>query len=90
VAQFWSAPSQIMTAGSTILPCQADVGIIPGIWDLETARAQFDAEWTLWERSLAAFVPARDLAQVKATDQAAIELGSRLTFMPIFYALVRV
>lgn len=67
-----------------------DVGILPGIWDLETARAQFDAEWALWEQSVAAFVPASALAQAKATDQAAIESGVRLTFMPIFYALVRV
>lgn len=69
---------------------QADVGIIPGIWDLETARAQFDAEWALWARSVDAFVPARELAEARAVDQAAIESGSRLTFMPIFYALVRV
>lgn len=67
-----------------------DVGVIPGLWDPATLRSEFDAEWMLWERSLADFVPPDELAQVKAADQAAIEAGERLAFVPIFYALVRV
>jgi SAM-dependent methyltransferase len=69
---------------------QIDVGVIPGLWDPGTLRAEFDAEWALWERSLAGFVPADELAQVKAADLAAIEAGERLAFVPIFYGLVRV
>jgi len=68
----------------------AEVGLIPGLWDLATMRAQFDAEWALWERSLAGLIPDEELARVKAADLAATESGERLVFMPVFYALVRV
>jgi SAM-dependent methyltransferase len=69
---------------------QADLGLIPGLWDLATLRAQFEAEWSLWERSLTGLVPPDELARVKAADLAAIQTGERLVFMPVFYALVRV
>ena len=68
---------------------QVEVGLMTGLWDRATLRAQFDAEWALWERSLAAFVSADELARVKAADLMAIEAGERLVFMPVFYALVR-
>jgi len=67
-----------------------DVGLIPGLWDAATLRAEFDAEWALWARSLAGLVPAEELARVKAMDRAAIESGERLAFVPVFHALVRV
>jgi len=67
-----------------------EVGLISGLWDLGTLRAQFDAEWSLWERSLSGLVPPEELARVKAADLAAIETGERLVFMPVFYALVKV
>jgi SAM-dependent methyltransferase len=69
---------------------QAEVGVIPGLWDLATLRAEFDAEWGLWERSLVGAVAPAELAQVKASDLEAIEAGDRLAFVPVFYALVRV
>jgi SAM-dependent methyltransferase len=69
---------------------QVEMGVIPGLWDLSTLRAEFDAEWALWERSLAGIVPADELAIVKAADLGAVEAGERLVFMPVFYALVRV
>jgi hypothetical protein len=66
------------------------VGIIAGLWEPATLRAEFDAEWALWERSLAPFVPSAELARAKAADLAAIETGERLVFMPTFYAFVEV
>jgi len=68
---------------------QAELGVIPGLWDLPTLRAEFDREWALWERSLAGVVPADELARVRAADLAAVESGERLVFMPVFYAFVR-
>lgn len=68
----------------------AELGLIPGLWDLATLRAQFDAEWSLWERSLTGLVPSAELARIKAADLAAIQAGERLVFMPVFYALIRV
>jgi SAM-dependent methyltransferase len=69
---------------------QTEIGVIPGLWDLATLRAEFDGEWALWERSLTGLIPAGELARIKAADWAAIEAGERLAFMPVFYALIRV
>jgi SAM-dependent methyltransferase len=66
-----------------------DIGLIPGLWDLATLRLEFDAEWALWEETLADLVPPGQIAEVKATSLAAIESGERLAFLPVFYALVR-
>ncbi len=68
----------------------ADVGVIHGLWDLVTLCAEFDAEWALWDRSLAGMIPSDELARLKEADRAAIESGARLAFMPTFHALVRV
>ncbi len=67
-----------------------EVGLVPGLWDIPVYRAEFEAEWALWERTLAKFVPPHELVQVKAADWAAVESGERLVFIPLFYALVRV
>jgi SAM-dependent methyltransferase len=69
---------------------RAEVGVIPGLWDLPALSAEFDAEWGLWERSLEGLVPPDELARTKAADRAAIESGQRLVFVPVFHALVRV
>ena len=69
---------------------QVELGLIPGLWDLPTLRAQFHAEWSLWERSLAGLIPPDELARVKEADREATEIGERMVFMPVFYALVRV
>jgi SAM-dependent methyltransferase len=66
-----------------------EVGVLAGLWDPGTLRSEFEAEWALWERSLAGQVPAEELAQVKAADSAAIDAGERLVFMPVFYALAQ-
>jgi SAM-dependent methyltransferase len=67
-----------------------EVGLIPGLWDLTALRAEFDAEWALWERSLADLIPPNELSTVKAADREAIESGERFVFVPVFYALVQV
>ena len=66
----------------------ADVGVIPGLWDLATLRAELDSEWGLWERSLAGIVPPDELARLRAADRAAVDSGERLVFMPVFHALI--
>lgn len=66
-----------------------EVGVIPGLWDPETLRCQFEAEWSLWERSLSGQVAAEEMAEVKAADWAATQSGERLVFMPVFYALAQ-
>jgi SAM-dependent methyltransferase len=67
---------------------QVDVGVIPGLWDIATLRAEFDREWGLWERSLAGIVPPDEMGRLRAADRAAVESAERLVFMPVFYALI--
>lgn len=67
-----------------------ELGVIAGLSSLESLRAEFDAEWSLWRQTLAGLVPAAELARVQAADRAALDRGERLVFMPVFHALVRV
>ncbi|HSJ57992.1 MAG TPA: class I SAM-dependent methyltransferase, partial [Anaerolineae bacterium] len=69
---------------------EADVGVMAGVWDLAQLRAEDDDEWSLWEQTLAGQVPASEIEQARVSSRAAIEAGTRLVFMPVFYALVRV
>jgi hypothetical protein len=66
------------------------VGLISGLWDAPVLRAEFDAEWDLWERSYAGLVAPNELSRAKAADLEAIERGERLAYLPVFYALARV
>ena len=68
---------------------QVEVGLMPGVWDAARLRAEFEAEWSLWQRTLGPRVPAAELARARAADLAATESGERLVFVPVFYALVR-
>jgi len=67
----------------------ADVGVIPSLWDDEAMRAEFEAEWSLMERTLAGTVSEDELQHYKQVDWQAIEDGQRLIFVPIFYAMSR-
>jgi len=62
---------------------------MPGVWDAARLRAEFEAEWALWQRTLEGRVLPAELARVRAADLAATESGERLVFLPVFYALVR-
>ncbi|HSJ52213.1 MAG TPA: methyltransferase domain-containing protein [Anaerolineae bacterium] len=68
---------------------QVEVGLIPGLWDIARLRAEFEGEWSLWERTLADLVPPAELVRAKSRDLEAIERGERLVFVPVFYAFVR-
>lgn len=68
----------------------AEIGVISGLWDLATLRAEIDREWALWERSLAGLISAQELAAVQQADRAAVASGERMVFMPVFFALVNV
>lgn len=67
----------------------ANVGVIPSLWDDEALRAEFEAEWTLMERTLVGLVSEDELKRYKQLDWQAIEDGQRLIFVPVFYAMGR-
>jgi SAM-dependent methyltransferase len=68
---------------------RADVGVLASLWDPRALRENFEPEWALIERDVGAFVPEADLARARAQAWAAVETGTRLVYLPLFYALAR-
>jgi SAM-dependent methyltransferase len=78
---------------------RADVGIIPSHWDIDALRENWEQEWTWLARDVrlrpsgsgqdepAAIVSPSAFASAQNQARAAIEEGTRLVFIPIFYAV---
>jgi hypothetical protein len=62
-------------AGQWHTPARPDIG--------------FEAEWTMREQDLSNSMPSEELRRLRALDQQALENGSRMLFVPTFYALGR-
>jgi SAM-dependent methyltransferase len=68
---------------------EPEVGVMASVWDVESMRTQFGAEWaTLWRDARDA-VGTASFEAARARAQAAVEAGTRLVFMPTFYAYAR-
>jgi ubiquinone/menaquinone biosynthesis C-methylase UbiE len=67
----------------------ADVGVLPSLWDGDALRENFDREWTWLARDVGEAVEAETFARVQAQARVAVEAGTRLVYLPIFYALGR-
>jgi SAM-dependent methyltransferase len=67
----------------------ADVGVLSSLWDPKAIRENFETEWTWIAHDVGSFVPAADLARARAQARAAVQAGTRLVFLPLFYALAR-
>jgi ubiquinone/menaquinone biosynthesis C-methylase UbiE len=65
---------------------EAEVGVMASVWDIESIRAQFAAEWTMLWHDVSDSVDAATFEAARARAQTAIEAGTRLVFMPTFYA----
>ncbi|MBN1641563.1 MAG: methyltransferase domain-containing protein [Anaerolineae bacterium] len=68
----------------------AEVGVMPSLWDTQSLRAEFEAEWTMLASDVGDAVDPRTFAAAKARADEAIADGTRLVYMPVFYALGRV
>ena len=67
----------------------ADVGVLPSLWDADDLRENFELEWTWLARDVGQAVDAATFARAKAQARAAVEAGTRLVYLPIFYAMGR-
>ena len=67
----------------------ADVGVLPSLWDADALRENFELEWTWLARDVGQAVDAATFARARAQARAAVEAGTRLVYLPIFYALGR-
>lgn len=64
-----------------------EVGVLPSLWDGAGLRENFEREWAWIAHDVGSSVPEADLARARAQARAAIEAGTRLVYLPIFYAL---
>lgn len=67
---------------------QVTLGVMGGQWELPAtgAGAEFDAEWDMRERDLAALCAPDRLRYWRELDRRALESGRRVLFVPTFYA----
>ena len=68
---------------------QGEVGVLASLWDSAVLRENFEAEWAWIAHDAGVFVPEAELARARAQAQAAIEVGTRLVYLPLFYALAQ-
>ena len=66
-----------------------DVGIIPSLWNTAALRENFEAEWALLARDVAGLVDEAAFKRARDAAWRAIEEGTRLVFMPVFFGLGR-
>jgi SAM-dependent methyltransferase len=68
---------------------KVESGLLGGEWKSASSDAQFDMEWKIFEQDLE-YLPDRlahaELAALKRLDSAARKAGSRILFVPTFYA----
>ncbi|MFO7583649.1 MAG: class I SAM-dependent methyltransferase [Anaerolineales bacterium] len=72
-------------AGITLI----ENGVIGGGWSVPST-AETEMEWVVLEADLAGSVPAQDIHQMRNLDKQARSVGSRVLFVPTFYAWGRV
>jgi ubiquinone/menaquinone biosynthesis C-methylase UbiE len=68
---------------------EAEVGVMASVWDIASMRAQFAPEWAMLWHDVSHRVDAATFEAARSRAQAAIEAGTRLVFMPTFYAYAR-
>jgi ubiquinone/menaquinone biosynthesis C-methylase UbiE len=66
-----------------------DVDVLPSLWDHAALRQNFEREWAWIAHDVGASVSSEHLERARAQAYAAIETGTRLVYLPLFYALGR-
>lgn len=66
-----------------------EVGVIPSLWDAMALRDNFETEWALLERDVEGLVDEATFQRARGVAWRAIEDGTWLVFMPVFYAIGR-
>ena len=64
-----------------------EIGILGAQWSVNHAGVSDDTEWMTLRSDLADKLPETDIARYEAIDQQAKQAGSRILFIPTFYAL---
>jgi SAM-dependent methyltransferase len=61
-------------------------GVYEGSWQGLQSAEELETEWQVLENDLAGILTARELNELKKHDQASREKGSRMIYVPTFYA----
>lgn len=69
---------------------QIRCGVYEGSWDSKPSQEEIESEWLVLEEDLAEILKSAELRELKKHDQTAWENGSRLIYVPTFYAWGRV
>jgi hypothetical protein len=68
---------------------RADVGVYPMYWDAGAAGEELDAEWTWLQHDVGSAVEPALFAQARAQARVAVDAGTRLVYIPTFYAIAK-
>ncbi len=68
---------------------EPDVGVMASVWDVGSMRAEFEGEWAMLRQDMCDAVDAATFQAARARAHAAVDAGTRLVFMPTFYAYAR-
>jgi SAM-dependent methyltransferase len=68
---------------------EAEIGIIASVWNAARYLQEIDDEWRLCTRGLGGLADEAHLRRLRVEDEAAARAGTRLAFLPVFYALAR-
>jgi SAM-dependent methyltransferase len=68
---------------------QAESGVIASMWDERQMAQEFDAEWDFIFETLSNVAERAQLEEYREEERVALEEGSRVMFMPNFWALGR-
>jgi hypothetical protein len=65
------------------------VDVLSSLWDANALRESFDSEWDWLARDVGQAVDPADFARAKVQARTALDAGTRLVYLPIFYALAK-
>jgi len=65
-------------------------GLLGGEWQGSPNEEQLESEWETLARDLSHFLPAEEIEQFRRIDRNAWKMGTRVLFVPTFYAAGRV
>ena len=64
-----------------------ETGVLGGLWSNPPSECDWKMEWAVIEADLAGYVNLKELANYKKLDKTAWDQGTRILFVPTFYAL---
>jgi ubiquinone/menaquinone biosynthesis C-methylase UbiE len=65
---------------------EPDVSVMASVWDIRSIRTEFEAEWAMLWQDVQGMIDKATFQSARARARSAVEAGTRLVFVPTFYA----